>query len=102
MKTLLITKCGQDSHNFRCFVCIWAKEAIRKISNALSVRNDEYDADRQMCTLSHVFIGHMSSYGQVDNYVCDWCHVTSRLYKTDTSLRRTVEAGPKGVHLREV
>ena len=41
-------------------------------------------------------------YGQVDNYVCDWCHVTSRLYKMDTSLRRTVEAGPEGVHLREV
>ena len=38
----------------------------------------------------------------VDNYVRDRCHITLSLYKTDTSLRRTVEAGPEGVRLREV
>ena len=27
---------------------------------------------------------------------------TGVIYKTDTSLRRTVEAGPEGVRLREV
>ena len=33
-----------------------------------------------------------------------WPHsyITLSLYKTDTSLRRTVEAGPEGVRLREV
>ena len=41
-------------------------------------------------------------YDPVDNYVRDQCHITSSLYKTDTSLRRTVEAGPEGVRLREV
>ena len=41
-------------------------------------------------------------YSQIDNYVLDWCHITSSLYKTDTSLRWTVEAGLEGVHLREV
>ena len=41
-------------------------------------------------------------YGLVDNYVLDPCHITSSLYKTDTSQRRTVEAGPEGVRLREV
>ena len=41
-------------------------------------------------------------YGLVDDYVQDRCHITSSLYKTDTSLRRTVEAGPEGVRLREV
>ena len=38
----------------------------------------------------------------VGNYVRAQCHITSSLYKTDTSLRRTVEAGPEGVRLREV
>ena len=28
-----------------------------------------------------------------------WCHVTSTLYKPDTSLRRTVGAGPDGIRL---
>ena len=41
-------------------------------------------------------------YSQVDNYVPGWCRITSSLYKKDTSLRRTVEAGPEGVRLREV
>ena len=41
-------------------------------------------------------------YSQVDNCVRDWCHVTSSLYKMDTSLRQTVEAGPEGVSLRKV
>ena len=30
----------------------------------------------------------------------DRCPITSSLYKTDTSLRRTVEAGPEGVRLK--
>ena len=34
--------------------------------------------------------------------VQDWRHITSSLYKTDTSLRRTVEVGPKGVRLKDV
>ena len=29
-----------------------------------------------------------------------WCHVTSILYKPDTSLRQTVGFGPDGVRLR--
>ena len=41
-------------------------------------------------------------YDLVDDYVQDRCHTTSSLYKTDTSLRRTVEAGPEGVRLKEV
>ena len=41
-------------------------------------------------------------YLSINNYVRDWCHITSSLYKTDTFLRRTVEAGPKGVRLREL
>ena len=41
-------------------------------------------------------------YGLVDNCVRDRCYTTSSLNKTDTSLRRTVEAGPEGVRLREV
>ena len=36
-------------------------------------------------------------YSQVANYVRDRCHITSSLYKTDTSLRRTVDAGPEGL-----
>ena len=44
----------------------------------------------------------LTIYGLVDNYVRDRCHITSSPYKTDTSLRRTVEAGPEGVRLREV
>ena len=43
-----------------------------------------------------------NAYGLVDNCVRDWCHITSGLNQTDTSLRRTVEAGPEGVRLREV
>ena len=39
----------------------------------------------------------MCRYGLVDNYVRDQCHITSSLYKTDTSLRQTVEASPEGV-----
>ena len=30
-----------------------------------------------------------------------WCHLTSTLYKPDTSLRQTVGVGPDGVRLRE-
>ena len=30
-----------------------------------------------------------------------WPHVTSSLYRLDTSLRRTVKLGPDGVRLRE-
>ena len=30
-----------------------------------------------------------------------WGHATSTLYKPDTSLRRTAEAGPDGVRVRE-
>ena len=30
-----------------------------------------------------------------------WCHLTSTLYKPDTSLRRTVGVSPDSVHLRE-
>ena len=41
-------------------------------------------------------------YSQVDNYVQDWCHITSNLHKTDTSLRQTVAVGPESVCLREV
>ena len=41
-------------------------------------------------------------YGLVDNYVRDCCHITSSLYKTVASLRRTVEAGPEAVRLKEV
>ena len=43
-----------------------------------------------------------NAYGLVDNYVRDRCNIISSLYKTNTSLRRTVEAGPEGVRLREV
>ena len=39
----------------------------------------------------------LTIYGLVDNYVRDQCHITLSLYKTDTSLRWTVEADPEGV-----
>ncbi len=45
-----------------------------------------------------VFIVHSRSALLSQNY---WCHVTSTLYKVDTSLKRTVGAGPDGVRLRE-
>ena len=35
-------------------------------------------------------------------YVTGVVLITSSLYKTDTSLRQTVEASPEGVCLREV
>ena len=41
-------------------------------------------------------------YDLVDNHVLDWRHTTASLCQTDTSLRRTVEAGHEGVRLREV
>ena len=44
----------------------------------------------------------LTIYGLVENYVRERCHITSSLYKTDTSLRRSVEASPEGVHFREV
>ena len=41
-------------------------------------------------------------YCLVDHYVWARCHITSILYKMDTSLRLAVKAGPEGVRLGEV